>query len=152
FVPLVDALLDRSAVLVGHRLLDVELDALLGYRELVGVLGIDRLRSLQPPAVDVANEGGVLALAAEVLDRGDEVANAIIGDARLIAAVGQLRQAIVNDHGLTAVVDVAVIVEPPKSAAAIGRLHLQLDVARKRLDLVPDAALIVELAEERQLG
>ena len=79
-----------GAVLVRHRFLDPEDDLLFRRRQLVGILGIDRLGPLQPPAVDVAQEGGVLVVGAEVLDDAEEMADAVVGEARLIAAVGQL--------------------------------------------------------------
>ena len=53
---------------------------------------------LQPPAVDLPDEGGVGVLLAEVLDRAEEVADAVVGQARLVAAVGQLHQAVVDDQ------------------------------------------------------
>ena len=142
-VPFQDALADVGPVLVRHRLLDPEDDLLLRGRQLVGVLRVDRLGPLQPPAVDVADEGGVLAVGAEVLDDAEEVADAVVGQARLVAVVGQLAQAVVDDDRGAAAVDDAVVAA---AAAGVGGGHLQLDVARERLDLVPDAAAGVEVA------
>ena len=87
----------------------------LGGDSLSRVLGID-VGPLQPPAIDVAEEGRVLAVAAEILDDAEEIADAVVGQARLIAAVGQLAQAVVDDHGGAAAVDDAVVAE----AAAAG--------------------------------
>ena len=121
-----------------------------GGRQLVGLLRVDRLGPLQPPAVDVADEGGVLAVGAEVLDDAEEVADAVVGEARLVAAVGQLAQAVVDDDGVCR--GASMTLSSPRAAAAgEGGGHLQLDVARERLDLVPGAAVGVEVAEA-QLG
>ncbi len=109
------------------------------------MLGIDRIGPLQSPAIDVAQERGVLVVGAEILDDAEEIADAIVGEARLVAVLGQLAQSVVNDDRLAATVNDAVIAEEGEAAAAVeGGGHLQLDVMREGLDLVPGAAVGVE--------
>ena len=77
-VPLRDAVADRLAILERNRLFDPEDDRLLG-RRLLG----RRIRLLQMPAVDVADELVVGVLLGEILDDGQEVADAVVGSAGL---------------------------------------------------------------------
>ena len=118
-VPFQDALADGGAILVRHRLLDPEDDLLLRGRQLVLVLRIG-VGPLQPPAIDVAEERGVAVVGAEVLDDAEEVADAVVGQARLIAVLGQQRQAVVDDDRGAAAVDDAVVPakRPPAKVAA----------------------------------
>src|SRR5262249_34065649 len=82
-----------------------------------------------------------------VLHHAEEVSDAIVGQARVVAALGQLAQAVVDDDGDAAAVDDRVAA----AAAGVGGGDLQLDVLRERLDLVPGAAAGVEGAAA-QLG
>src|SRR5438552_1612095 len=88
------------------------------------------------------------------LARDGPMAHPIIGETRLVAAFRQLRQAIVDDEGVAARVDGAIVFEKGAAEApsAEGGLDLQFDIARKRLDLVPGAAVGVEGAKPAQLS
>src|SRR5262249_36321847 len=80
-----------------------------------------------------------------VLDGGEEVADAVVGQARLEAALGQLDQAVVEHDGGAARVDDALVAEEEAAAAAAeGGRDLDLDVLGERLDLVPGAAAAVQ--------
>ena len=100
-VPLEDALLDVGAILVRHGVLDPPDDLLLGRREL-GFLGSDFSSRQRLICRTKVVSGFVLA---EVLDGAEEVADAVVGQAGLVAAVGQLHQAVVDDERDPAAVD-----------------------------------------------
>ncbi len=101
---------------------------------------------LEAPAVHIADERRFAAFGREILDRGEEVADAIVGEARLVA-VRQFDETVVDDDGLAARVDDAALAAP----AGVRGGDLELDVLRVALDLVPDGAAGVDGAE-RQAG
>ena len=88
---------------------------------------------------------------AEVLRGVQEVADAVVGQSRLVARVGQLDQAVMDHDGDPARVDHAVVANrrnrirrpPPVKVAST----CDLDVVRERLDLVPGRPVAVEAAE-----
>src|SRR5262249_32190087 len=141
-VPLQDALLDVGAVLLRHRLLHPEYDLLLGLHELAALLPRRAVGALQAPAVDEAIEGGVAVVAGVVLDDAKEVPDAVVGEPWGVMAVGHLTDAVVDDDGGGAVVDDVVL----GGVAGVGGGDLQLEVLREGLDLVPGAAIDVEVA------
>src|SRR5207247_1822016 len=66
----------------------------------------------------------------------------------MIAVVGELRQAVVNDDGRAPAIDDAVVAEiPVPLTAAVSGGDFQLEVAREGLDLVPGAAVGIEMTE-----
>src|SRR5438552_172835 len=75
-------------------------------------------------------------------------ADAVIRQAGLIAAVRQLGEAIVNDDGVAAAINRAIVRSKKTAAGAgVGRFDLQLDVPRECLHLVPRAAVGIEHAK-----
>ena len=108
FIPLQNALANVGPVFIRHRLLDPEDDLLLGRGQLVFVFGIG-LSPLQPPTIDVTQERRVLTVGAEILDHAEEMPDAVVGQAWLVAGVRQLDQAVMQHHRVAARIDHAVI-------------------------------------------
>ncbi len=112
------------------------------------MLRVDRLGALEAPAVDVADEGGVLVVGAEILDGGQEVADTVVGQARLVAGFGQLAQAVVDDDRVAAPVNDAFVAEhAPAAEAGVGGGYFDFDVVGESLDLAPGAAIGIEHAQ-----
>ena len=138
-IPVFDAAADRVAVRPRDGVLQVEDDRLLG-------LGEQRRRVLllEMPAGDVSHRRLILAVVGVVVHHGQEVADAVVRQARPVARLRQLRDG---------------IVETDQQAARIGRVDrrlldvgclevqdgLEVDVVGKALRGRQGAALPVEL-------
>src|SRR5262249_25156759 len=145
-VPFEDAFTNIGAILVGHGFLDPVNELAFGRYKLGGILRVHWLRGLDAPALHVTDERGLTIVLAEGFDGREKIADGVIGDARLIAAVGQLHHAVVDKHGIAPAVDRAAA-EVSEPAAAKCRFDLQFVVMREGFDFMPTAAAGIERAE-----